>query len=297
MPTAVVNGAALYYEVHGKGTPIVFIHPPLLTSANFRYQQVGLSGEFCVVTFDIRGHGRSRPSQAPITYDLIVEDLKQLLDYLKIDKAFVCGYSTGGSIALEAMLTHPDRFYGGILVSAMSEASDFMLRSRIRLAIGLSRLKLSLPLLMRGIAWGNADSGLTYRNLLRDAKRGHLDNIHQYYRYSLEHNCTKRLSDIRAPVLLLYGSNDRGFRRYRKLLQRRLPDCKLHLLPNKGHQIPTKAAAEMGEVISRWIRDLKRRGVLERADEAKRNETAVWMNPEAVSAAQEPPRPRPGAEN
>ncbi|PYI53852.1 alpha/beta fold hydrolase [Paenibacillus flagellatus] len=273
MPIATINGTLLNYHVHGKGTPIVFIHPPLLTSANFRYQQVQLAGEFSVVTFDIRGHGKSGPSKAPITYELIVEDIVRLLDYLGIPKAFVCGYSTGGSVALEAMLTHPDRFLGGILISAMSEASDFVLKNRIRLAIGLSRWKTMLAPLMWAITWGNADGRLTFRNLFRDARRGHAENIHQYYKYSLGYSCTKRLSDVRAPVLLLYGTKDRGFKRYRKLLERELPDCEVHLCKDEKHQIPTKAASEMNDVIRRWIRGLLRDRRLA-LDEPTRDEPA-----------------------
>ncbi|TMV45905.1 alpha/beta hydrolase [Paenibacillus mesophilus] len=259
MPSAAINGTVLHYQVHGKGTPIVFIHPPLLTSANFRYQQVQLASEFSVITFDIRGHGKSEASQAPLTYALIVEDIKQLLDHLGIRKAFVCGYSTGGSIALEAMLTHPERFEGGILVSAMSEASDIVLRSRIRAAIGLSRLRPLARALMRGIAWGNADSRLTYRNLLRDAKQGDTANIHQYYQYSLNYNCTKRLSELKAPVLLLYGDKDRNFKRYRKKLERELPVCETYVFHGEKHQLPTKVATGMNDCIRRWIRALTRR--------------------------------------
>lgn len=258
MPSAAINGTVLHYRIHGEGTPIVFIHPPLLTSANFRYQQVQLAGEFSVITFDIRGHGKSVASKAPITYPLIVEDMKQLLDHLHIDKAFVCGYSTGGAIALEAMLTYPDRFVGGILVSAMSEVSDIMLKSRIRLAAGLSSTKALTRLLMWAIAWGNADSGITFRNLLQDALRGNMANIHQFYKYSLGYNCTKRLSQVQAPVLLLYGKKDRGFDRYRQKLGQELPNCDVYILKNEHHQLPTKAALTMNETIRRWVRNALR---------------------------------------
>jgi pimeloyl-ACP methyl ester carboxylesterase len=265
MPSAAINGTVIHYQVHGKGTPIVFIHPPLLTSANFRYQQVQLAGEFSVITFDIRGHGKSNASKAPLTYALIVEDIKQLLDHLGIRKAYICGYSTGGSIALEALLTHPERFDGGILVSAMSEVSDIVLKSRIRIAAGLSRMKTMTKVLMRGITWGNADSGLTYRNLLQDAKRGNAANIHQFYKYSLRYNCTGRLSELRAPVLLVYGEKDGGFKRYREKLEKELPECEVHVLDGEKHQIPTKAAAEMNEIIRRWIRARKRLATPDRA--------------------------------
>jgi pimeloyl-ACP methyl ester carboxylesterase len=101
MPKANVNGTILHYHVHGRGTPIVFIHPPLLNRAVFRYQEVQLTDPFQVITFDIRGHGFSPPSETPLTYTLIAEDIKALLDHLNIRQAYLCGYSTGGGIALE----------------------------------------------------------------------------------------------------------------------------------------------------------------------------------------------------
>lgn len=127
------------------------------------------------------------------------------MGHLKVKQAIICGYSTGGSVALEAMLNYPDRFLGGILISAMSEASDIILRNRIRIASGFSRWNSAIRMLMLGITWGNSDSIQTFRNLINDAKNGSSRNIHQYYHCSLNYNCTKELSKIKAPVLLLYG--------------------------------------------------------------------------------------------
>ena len=112
MPMLDLDGISLYYTVKGKGIPIVFIHPPVLTSVNFKYQMDELSKKFKVITFDIRGHGRSKYSKQAITYQLIVEDIKHLLDHLEVKKAFICGYSTGGSISLEFLLSHGDRALG-----------------------------------------------------------------------------------------------------------------------------------------------------------------------------------------
>ncbi|OPA77775.1 alpha/beta hydrolase [Paenibacillus selenitireducens] len=255
MPLESINGTMLYYETYGTGIPIVFIHPPLLTSANFSYQQMQLSDQFQVITFDIRGHGRSQPSNIPLSYALITEDMKQLLDHLNIEKAIICGYSAGGSIALEAMLAHSDRFWGGILISTMSEASDFVLRNRIRLAIGMSGWQPLMRLLMLGITWGNADSAHTFRNLLHNSQCGNTQNIQEYYKFSLNYNCTNQLSKINTPVLLLYGDKDRGFIRYRKILQQGLRHFKLILIQNVKHQLPTKAAAEINQVMRNWIQE------------------------------------------
>lgn len=254
MPKMTVNGIQLHYHVKGKGTPILFIHPPILTSENFNYQQAQLSDEFRIITFDIRGHGFSDESPIPLTYALIVEDMVRLLDALDTPECFVCGYSTGASIAIEAMLTYPNRFIGGIILSGMSEMSDPYNRFRLRLAAGISSLG-AKRLLSGAISYGNADMGLTLRNLYRGAVQGHIRNIHQYYAYSLQYKGTAKLGRIKQPVLLLYGEKDKSFHPYAKLFSRNLPNATLHFLEGVSHQLPTKAPNRVNRYIRLWLRN------------------------------------------
>ncbi len=86
MPMLDVKDSSLFFHVKGEGIPIVFIHPPVLTGMNFLYQVEKLSNVFKVITFDIRGHGRSQVSKQPLTYSLIAEDTKSLLDHLDINR-------------------------------------------------------------------------------------------------------------------------------------------------------------------------------------------------------------------
>ena len=252
MPFARVNGTNLHVHAKGRGVPIVFIHPPLLTKAIFNYQTAELSGMFRTVVFDIRGHGISAPSEQPLTYPLIAEDTVRLMDHLDIEKAFICGYSTGGSVALEAMLSYPGRFYGGIVLSGMPEAGDPILRARIGIAAAMCRMNAG-RLLALAICFGNADSGTTFANLHREAARGNSVNWEQYYRCSLEYNCTARLKQLRLPVLLVFGEKDRGFHRYAGILKRELPDCRLVIVPGAHHQLPTKAGAAVSEAIRAFV--------------------------------------------
>jgi pimeloyl-ACP methyl ester carboxylesterase len=252
MPMMDGKGVSLYYHVKGNGTPIVFIHPPLLTSENFRYQIEELSQGFTVITFDIRGHGRSLYSNQSITYPLIVEDIKRLLDHLGIEKAFLCGYSTGASIALEFMLTYSDRALGSILVSGMSEASDFYLRNRISLAVKLANPR-TFSFLTYAITWGNSDTKETFHKLYNESVKGDARNITQYYQYSLEYNCTSRLKNIELPILLVYGKKDKSFHRYANLLSDQLPCSVVKFLSKEKHQIPTKAAGKLNKLIQEFV--------------------------------------------
>ncbi|MFD3259224.1 alpha/beta fold hydrolase [Paenibacillus lentus] len=253
MPESVINGYKMHYIDRGKGTAIVFIHPPVLTSKNFKYQIQHLSARFRTVAFDIRGHGQSQPSEESVTYPLIVEDIKKLMDELKIEKTFLCGYSTGGSIVLEFLLTYPDRALGGVVIGGMSEVSDRKLRNRIRLGSVISRVG-AVGTLALSIAWRQARARLSlWRLLYNDAKKGNAKNADQYYQYSLGYNCTARLGSIAHPVLLVYGEKDKGFYRYAQMLHQQLPNNELVFIKKISHQIPTRAAKTLNELIQQFL--------------------------------------------
>lgn len=253
MPLSNINGYRLYYADSGKGTPIIFIHPPVLTSLNFLYQMKQLSTGFRTVSLDIRGHGSSEPSSQEITYPLIVKDILQLMDQLKIGKAFLCGYSTGGSVVLEFLLTHPERALGGIIISGMSEVRDDKLRTRIARGRFMSQIG-AVGAIALSTAWSQAAPKFSLmRILFNDAKRTNPKNAEQYYQFSLQYNCTGRLGEIRQPILLLYGEEDISFHPYAKLLHEHLPLNELVLIPQTKHQLPTKAAGTVNHLIEQFI--------------------------------------------
>ncbi|WP_159886942.1 alpha/beta fold hydrolase [Paenibacillus puerhi] len=254
MPQTDINGYSMHYIDHGKGTAILFIHPPVLTSLNFQYQIQKLSENFRTVAFDIRGHGRSEPSGEEITYPLLVEDMKQLMDQLKIEKAFFIGYSTGGSVVLEFLLTYPDRALGGIVIGGMSEVSDKRLRNKISIGRIFSQMG-AVGTLALSVAWSQANRKMSlFRKLFNDAKKGNAKNVEQYYHYSLHYNCTAKLGNIYHPVLLVYGEKDTLFHPYANLLHQRLPMSELVFIKNTKHQIPTKAAGKLNKLINQFIR-------------------------------------------
>lgn len=246
----------MYYHIQGEGVPIVFVHPPLLTSKNFYYQVNELSSSFKVIVFDIRGHGYSSPSNKMLTYPLIAEDIKKLMDHLDIKKAFVCGYSTGGSIVLEFLLNYPECSLGGILIGTMSEVDDVSLRNKIKIGLKFMEWKLVRTLAL-SVSLTNSNTKQLFKHLYNDAKKGEANNIEQYYRYSLHYNCTNSLHRIHSPVLLLYGEKDKAFHRYARLLQEKLPVNEYILIGGAAHQLPTKAATMVNKSILKFVSSYK----------------------------------------
>src|SRR5947208_12806908 len=98
MPIARVNGVSLYYEVAGRGAPLVLVHGFACGIRSWDPQVRALSRYRRVITYDVRGHGLSDapPEAAAYSQATSVADLHALLAHLKI-----------GNIALNFALAHP----------------------------------------------------------------------------------------------------------------------------------------------------------------------------------------------
>src|SRR5688572_6157105 len=106
MPLAEANGINLYYEVTGKGRPVVFVHGFGCGIRSWDPQVSALSRKHRVIAYDVRGHGVSDapPEAAAYSQATSVEDLRQLLDVLRVRRTAVAGLSMGGNIALNFAL-------------------------------------------------------------------------------------------------------------------------------------------------------------------------------------------------
>ena len=107
MPHAEVNGARLYYEVHGEGVPLVLSHGGWTDTNHWLPNAGPLSRRWRVVLWDRRGCGRSSDPSEGRTWQLWRDDLRGLLDHLGIDYAYLGGCSYGALLSLEVALEWP----------------------------------------------------------------------------------------------------------------------------------------------------------------------------------------------
>ena len=109
MPKATINGINMYYEVHGKGVPLVMIQGFAGNHQAWFFQAPVFKKYYRVIIFDNRGIGKSDKSSEPYTIKTMAEDVIGLMDYLNIDKAHVLGLSLGGMVAQEIAISYPER--------------------------------------------------------------------------------------------------------------------------------------------------------------------------------------------
>jgi pimeloyl-ACP methyl ester carboxylesterase len=106
---APVNGIKIWYATFGRGMPIVLLHGGLANSSYWGKLVPVLAAHYQVVVMDSRGHGRSTRDSEPFGYDLMASDVLAVMDFLKLGKAAIVGWSDGAILGLDIAIHHPTR--------------------------------------------------------------------------------------------------------------------------------------------------------------------------------------------
>jgi len=124
---APVNGLEMYYEIHGKGEPVVLLHGSFMTiPSNWSEMIPALAKTRQVIAVEMQGHGRTADIDRDFSYDNLSDDIAALLDYLKVGKADIVGYSMGAGVALNMAIRHPDKVRKVVSISGVFRANGWV---------------------------------------------------------------------------------------------------------------------------------------------------------------------------
>ena len=116
---APVNGLKMYYEIHGTGDPVVMLHGAFMAiTDDWRVWISELSKTRKVIAVEMQGHGRTADIKRDLSYENLSDDVAGLLDYLKIERADLIGYSLGGGVAMQCAIRHPEKVRKVVSISA-----------------------------------------------------------------------------------------------------------------------------------------------------------------------------------
>jgi pimeloyl-ACP methyl ester carboxylesterase len=97
----------LHFQSYGKGAPLIILHGLFGSLENWHSISRNLAADFQVLAVDQRNHGRS-PHASEMSYQLMAEDLQELLAAQQLGSVNLLGHSMGGKTAMVFSLTHPD---------------------------------------------------------------------------------------------------------------------------------------------------------------------------------------------
>lgn len=112
------NGVSYYYEIHGRGEPLLLLHGGLGSIDMFRPVLPTFAGERQVIAVDLHGHGRTALGERAINLIDIGNDLAIVLKELGYEKVDVLGYSFGGGAAFRLAVQHPSLVRRLVVASA-----------------------------------------------------------------------------------------------------------------------------------------------------------------------------------
>ena len=127
-----------YVQAQGTGVPLVFIHGALLNSDLWTRQIETFSDLFACVAYDLRGHGRTGPTDLRrYTVGTFADDLAEMLDALELRRPILCGLSMGGMIAQSFAAKYPERVRALILCDTGISTCHYLTDRILNQAIGL----------------------------------------------------------------------------------------------------------------------------------------------------------------
>ena len=112
-----INGMRMYYEVSGKGEPLIVLHGAYMDIESMGSIIPRLAQTHRVYAVDLQGHGRTTDINRPITYQNLADDVAAFMDAVGVAKADVLGYSMGAIAGLQLVIRHPAKVNKLVLAS------------------------------------------------------------------------------------------------------------------------------------------------------------------------------------
>jgi len=122
---AKVNGMQMYYEVSGKGEPLVVLHGAYMNIPAMGAIIPELAKTHRVYALEFQGHGRTNDIDRPITYPNLADDVAAFMDVVGLKKADVFGYSMGAGAGLQLAIRHPEKVNRLVVASVAYDARGF----------------------------------------------------------------------------------------------------------------------------------------------------------------------------
>jgi len=246
------DGINLYYEEVGSGIPIVFVHEFAGDCRSYEPQLRYFGRRYRCIAYNARGYPPSDVPQTVERYsqDRARDDIRCVLDALKIDKAHIVGLSMGGFAALHFGFTYPERARS-LVVAGCGYGAEPAKRQQFleETAATAKRIEdLGMAKAAEGYALGpsrvqmqNKDSRGWHE--FAEMLKGHSTQGSaltqrgvQNRRPSL-YDLTDKMKTITAPTLIMTGDEDFPCLEPGLLMKRTIPTAGLVVMPNSGHAI------------------------------------------------------------
>jgi pimeloyl-ACP methyl ester carboxylesterase len=284
------DGVKLYFEDGGSGIPIVFVHEFAGDHRAWEPQVRFFARRYRCVTYDARGYP---PSDVPAdgerySQDRARDDIRAVLDALKIDKAHVVGLSMGGFATLHFGFTYPQRARSLVVAgcgygAAPEKRTQFAQEAEAAASTfeaGMAKAAESYALGPTRVQFQNKDPR-GFREfadqLAEHSPQGAANTMRgvQRRRPSL-FDLVDRMKAITAPTLIMTGDEDWPCLEPALLMKRTIPTAALVVMPNAGHTINLEEPAAFNQHVCDFLHAVDAGGWRNRDPRAMKDMILGW---------------------
>lgn len=229
-----IRGFKMYTETYGKGAPLLIIHGNGGSMHDFTNQVPYFMQQYKVILADSRDQGRSTDSGDSLSYEQMADDYAALLDAMKIDSAYVIGWSDGGINGLLLAIRHPEK----VRKLAVTGANCWPDSSAVVQGV----IDLVQP----------PYQALKSKKELTTADKHNLKLLNLLC--NEPHISIAQLGTIHCPTLVIGGDHDVIREDHTMLIYRSIPQAYLWILPNSGHSTPIRYKQQFNATVSDFFR-------------------------------------------
>jgi pimeloyl-ACP methyl ester carboxylesterase len=245
------DNVKLYYEETGSGIPVIFAHEFAGDYRSWESQVRYFCRLYRCIVYNARGYP---PSDVPAdgerySQDRARDDIRAVLDALKIDKAHIVGFSMGGFAALHFGFTYPQRARSLVIAGCGYGAAPDKRRQFAEEAEAAAK-KFEAGMVQAAEAYALGPTRVQFQNKDPRGWKELVDHLREHSSEGAAHtmrgiqkrrpslfDLIDKMKTITAPTLIMTGDEDWPCLEPALLMKRTIPTAGLVVMPNAGHTI------------------------------------------------------------
>ncbi|MEP7029660.1 MAG: alpha/beta hydrolase [Pseudolabrys sp.] len=262
------DGVKLYFEETGSGIPIVLVHEFAGDLRSYEMQMRYFGQRYRCIAYNARGYP---PSDVPsdgekYSQERARDDIRAVLDALKIDKAHIVGLSMGGFATLHFGFTYPERARSLVIAGCGYGATPDKRSQFAEEAEAAAKNFEQQSMAKAAVGYALGPTRVQFQNKDPRGWREFADQLEQHStegaartmrgvqkrRPSL-FDLVDKMKTISVPTLIMTGDEDWPCLEPGLLMKRTIPTAALIVMPNAGHTINLEEPAAFNQHIAEFF--------------------------------------------
>lgn len=244
MPQVHLGDIDTVYDLAGTGVPVALIHGLGSSGRDWEQQIPALANRYRVLTYDVRGHGRTSKPRGPYSVRQFADDLAALLVQLDHRPAHVVGISMGGMIAFQLAVDHPELVRSLTIVNSGPALVPHTFAEHIAVWTRRGIAKLRGPAGMGGMLaprlFPYPDQEPLRQQFIRRWAENDKDAYYAALNAIIGWSVVDRVGSIGVPVLVMASDHDYTPVSAKQAYLPLIPGATLTVIPDARHALPVE---------------------------------------------------------